>query len=203
MAQATVMGWIKLDPDFGNTAYIIDQGDFEVGVTASSKIYVHVNGRTISVPDSYDFDLNKWYHFTVIFDSSLPSDNLKLYVSGEFAIEDSHPSLLSPIDVWTPGKFTIGKEMGSDNKYFKGAIDELRVFNIALTEGQMHQMVHQEIEYNSGLIRGKVIPKNITDFSTSATILWSALEAYYPMTEIISSRVLDYSEITETLHYIT
>ncbi len=60
----------------------------KLDVTATGKIFASVNGRTISVPDTYDFDLNKWYHFTVIFDSSLPSDNLKFYVSGEFAITD-------------------------------------------------------------------------------------------------------------------
>ncbi len=194
MAQATIMGWVKLDSDFGNTSYIIDQGDFEVGLSATAKIFIQVNGRTISVPDKYDFDLNKWYHFTVIFDSSLPSENLKLYVSGEFAISDSHPSLLSPIDTWTSDKLTLGKDSGSNNKYFKGSIDEVRVFNTAITEEQMHQMVHQEIENNSGMVRGKVIPKNIIDFSASATIPWTTLEAYYPMTNIISNtRTNDYS----------
>ncbi len=184
--------------------YIINQGDIEVGLTATAKIFAQVNGRTISVPDTYDFDLNKWYHFTVIFDSSLPSDNLKLYVSGEFAVTDSHPSLLSPIDVWTPDKFTIGKEADTGAKYFKGAIDEIRVFNTALTEGQMHQIVHQEIENNSGVVKGKIVPKNIVDFNTNATIPWSALEVYYPMTDIISSKTSDYSgnNLTATLHNI-
>ena len=204
MPKATIMGWVKLDEDFGNTAYILNQGDVEVGVTATGKLFASINGRTLSVPDTYDLDLNKWYHFTVIFDSSLPSDNLKLYVSGEFAMKISHPSLKSPIDVWTPEKFTIGKEAGNDIKYFKGAIDEVRVFNIALTEGQMHQIVHQEIENNSGVVKGKVVPKNIVDFNTSATIPWSALEVYYPMTDIISSKTSDYSDnnLTATLHNI-
>ncbi|NND09729.1 MAG: T9SS type A sorting domain-containing protein [Flavobacteriaceae bacterium] len=193
MPQATIMAWVKLDPDFGDTSYIINQGDFEVGITANGTIFTSINGRTISVPDTYDFELNKWYHFTVIFDSSLPSDNLKLYVSGEFGISETHPSLLLPIDIWTSEKFTVGKESGDDKKYFKGSIDELRVFDIALTEGQMHQMVHQEITNYFGTVRGVVVPKDIIDFNTNTTIPWSSLKAYYPMTDVLASKTFDLS----------
>ena len=65
-------------------------------------------------------------------------------------------------------------------------------------------LVHQEIENNSGVVKGKVVPKNITDFKTNATIPWSALVAYYPMTDIISSKTYDYSDnnFTATLHNI-
>ncbi len=191
MTQATIMAWVKLDPDFGDTSYILNQGDFELGVTSNGSIFASINGRTLSVPDTKDLDLNKWYHITVIFDSSLPSENLKIYVSGEFAITVSHPSLLGPIDTWTSEKFTIGKEAGDDKKYFKGAIDEVRVFDIALTEGQIHQMVHQEITNYFGTVKGVVVPKEIIDFNTSATIPWSNLQAYYPMTNILASKTFD------------
>ncbi len=103
MTQATIMAWVKLDSAFEDNAYILHQGDFEVYINSSNKISVSLNGRTISVSDAFDFDLNKWYHFTVIFDSSLPSDNLKLYVSGEFSVSESHPSLLKSnrcLDSW-------------------------------------------------------------------------------------------------------
>ncbi len=69
----------------------------------------------------------------------------------------------------------------------------VRVFDIALTEGQMHQMVHQEITNYFGTVRGVVVPKDIIDFNTSATIPWSNLQAYYPMTNILASKTFDLS----------
>ncbi len=57
------------------------------------------------------------------------------------------------------------------------------MFDVALTEDQMQQMVFQEIEQNTdtpgqpltGVVKGKVVPRDITDFFTENTIPWSNL----------------------------
>jgi len=203
MTKATVMTWIKLDPAFSNTGVIINQGNFLLDVDGSKILSTNVNSGLNSTDASNALLLNKWYHIAVIFDSALASDNLKLYLNGKLLKSISHPSLNGPIGT-SSDKFTIGKSSNTNNDYFKGAIDEVRVFNTALTEGQLHQMIHQEIDNNSGVVKGKIVPKNITDFNTSATIPWSALEVYYPMTDITSSKTSDYSDnnLTATLHNI-
>ena len=70
-------------------------------------------------------------------------------------------------------KFTIGKEANSNDKYFKGFIDEVRVFNKTLSDNEIQKMVYQEIEENSGMLRGSVIPKDITDFAPSTSFVGS------------------------------
>jgi hypothetical protein len=81
----------------------------------------------------------------------------------------------------------------------KGDIDEVRVFNALLSADQIQRMVYQEIENNSGNVKGKIIQKNIVDIATSSTIPWTKLFAYYPMTEIKSSSILDYSSCGRTI----
>src|SRR5690606_9866276 len=72
-------------------------------------------------------------------------------------------------------KFTIGKNPTSNFNYFKGSIDEVRVFNAALSADQIQKMVYQEIKSNGTFIQGEIIPKNIESSS------WASLLAYYRM----------------------
>ena len=204
MTQATVMAWIKLDTDFSAAASIIGQGDFYLDVNVSNRISTSVNNGTAWLPAANALQKNKWYHVAVIFDASLPSDNLKLYLNGEFMDSNSHASLLNPMATSTD-KFTIGKSDSTDDHYFKGAIDEVRVFDIPLTDDQLQQIVYQEIEEISTLVEGKVVPKNVADFTTTTAIPWANLQAYYPMTNVSNSRTFDYSNYgrNATLHNIT
>ncbi len=192
MTQATAMAWIKLDLEFSDDGFVINQGDFVLNVYFNGRIYANVNNGSILSSPANALELNQWYHVATVFDSSLPSDNLKLYLNGELIDTSSGGSLLGPINASTDN-FTIGKPSDANNYYFKGAIDEVRVFDIALTEDQLQQMVFQEIEENSTLVRGKIIPKNIADFTSNATISWANLQAYYPMTNILTGRTFDYS----------
>jgi hypothetical protein len=51
-------------------------------------------------------------------------------------------------------------EIHPQSKYFKGKIDEVRVFNVALRI-LLQRMVYQEIQNFSSEIRGTIVPKNI------------------------------------------
>ncbi|WP_439151019.1 LamG-like jellyroll fold domain-containing protein [Winogradskyella sp.] len=96
------------------------------------------------------------------------------------------------------GNFEIGRKStdNTNKEHFDGAIDEVRVFDRALTADQIQRIVYQEIENNGGNVRGAVIPKDIVDINTSSTIPWSSLIAYYPMTGIKNSTTDDYSSNT-------
>ena len=103
--------------------------------------------------------------------------------------------------------FEIGRVSSDvvDREYFKGAIDEVRVFDIDLTADQIQRMVYQEIQNNGGNVQGVIVPKDLVDISSGNTISWANLIAYYPMTDIKNSTTTDYSgqNNTLTLNYIT
>ena len=91
-----------------------------------------------------------------------------LYINGELdnTITNATGTGLSTTIGTAFSEFAIGKD-GAEfgTRFFNGDIDEVRVFDVALTEDQLREMVHQEIEQNGSNVRGKVIPKDIEDFT--------------------------------------
>jgi len=202
--QATFMTWIKLDPTFSNLGTVLSQGDMEITVAPSKVITVSINGVDTVLPNSAKLELNVWTNIAVVYNRSLPSNKLKVYIDGELITTNSNDQLSSSINA-SADLFTIGKNSTTNTNYFKGAIDEVRVFNIALSEDQLHKIIYQEIAENLGSVAGLVIEKTIVDGSTYLTIPWNNLKAYYPMTDIVVSKTSDFSSNSNTavLHNIT
>ena len=203
----TYMAWIKLDANYVNTGVVLSQGDLEISVIGNTNnVRVQLNSGSLELPVSKALTLNQWTHVAVIYDASLSiSEQYKIYINGVLEGASGHTTLNSGLTSSTD-PFTIGKVSSSGINYFKGSIDEVRVFNISLTEDQLQQIVYQEIQENAGKVIGKVVPKEIVDFETSETISWSSLIAYYPMTDMISyGKTSDYStnNFTASMHNIT
>jgi hypothetical protein len=203
--EITIMGWVKSDS--GNSTDMIiasedialklwlqngNQPTFSVSTNGSSQ--QSVGGCSCST-----INFNEWHHLTGSFSAS--TGEIKIYIDG--VLEDSLSitgSALTASDD-TSGVFEIGRFSNelTDGQYFKGDIDEVRVFNTLLTDDQIQQIVYQEIEDNSGNIKGTIVPKDIQDMTTSSTVPWANLLAYYPMTEIKTSTILDYSGHNNTI----
>ncbi|NCP06189.1 MAG: T9SS type A sorting domain-containing protein [Flavobacteriales bacterium] len=199
LGEVTIMAWVKSDA--GNSADMIIAGEdialklwlengnrpaFSVSTNGSSQ--QKVGGCSCS---TINFD--EWHHIAGSFSAS--TGLLKIYVDGalEETLSVSGSVLTSSTD--TSELFQIGRFSNelTDGQYFKGDMDEVRVFNTLLTDEQIQQMVYQEIEDNAGNVKGTIVPKDIKDMSTSNVVAWANLLAYYPMTEIKNSTILDYS----------
>ncbi|WP_396602793.1 LamG-like jellyroll fold domain-containing protein [Algibacter sp. R77976] len=157
-----------------------------------------------------------WYHVAGVFNSV--DQTVKLYLNGELVGTETDSDLNSELvtknfngspHIYSKREFTIGRYPTNTSVagfgHFNGNIDEVRVFDTALTDNQIQQMVYQEIENNSGHVRGTIIPKDIQDLSNSEKVSWSNLQGYYPMTDIVDSKTIDYSTNANdaTLHNIT
>jgi len=194
--EATMMSWIKLDDSF-NGGDIMGQRNFRVFVDNNMRLktFVKTNGltfNTITTPDGSAPGLTNelWYHVASIYDSNTGS--LKLFLNGDLVW--SYSSLLgSAIDnqaAWNANHdFEIGRNTENDNNYFEGDIYETRVYNKALTDNQLQRQIYQEIENNSGNVRGTVIPKDIEDLS------WNDLELYYKMDILNTGQTTDNSPL--------
>jgi uncharacterized repeat protein (TIGR01451 family) len=201
--QVTFMAWIKLDSSFLTTGTIVDQDNFKIGVLSNLTLNFQVNDAVITLPIASALTLNQWEHIAFTYNAALLSNKLKIYLNGVLMATSNHASLNPGLYASTK-KFNVGRST-ADSDYFKGNIDELRVFNVALTSDQLTQTIYQEIENNSGSIGGVIVPKAAQDLTTEATIPWANLQAYYPMTDILSSRTSDFSnnDHVATLHNIT
>jgi hypothetical protein len=169
LANASLMAWINLNPAFSTDGVIVGQNNFQIRITAAKKLEAVVNGTTVT----YNTALNtsQWYHFGVIYDGA----NIKLYLNGALvATQDKSGSISADASL-----FTLGRDPSTSTKYFKGKIDEVRVFNSTLTESQFQRMVYQEIQDNSSEIRGAIIPKNVA--TSPASLPFANLLRYYRM----------------------
>ncbi|WP_092848967.1 LamG-like jellyroll fold domain-containing protein [Algibacter pectinivorans] len=157
-----------------------------------------------------------WYHVTGVFNSA--DQTVKLYLNGELVGSEANTQLNSELitknfngsaHIYATREFTIGRyptnTSVAGSGHFNGNIDEVRIFDYALSDHQIQQMVYQEIENNSGYLRGSVIPKDIQDLATAQKVSWSNLKAYFPMVDIVNDITTDYSSFGNdvTLHNIT
>ncbi|PWH81458.1 hypothetical protein DIS18_14340 [Algibacter marinivivus] len=218
-SEITMMSWIKLDSgtDGGE---IMGQRNFRLFVDSNK--YLRAFVRTDNDLSIYTSALpatllseNIWYHATAKYDGN--SGTLNLYLNGKNVYSYSNASIvgttLNNLATWNSDHdFEIGRNTQLDNNYFEGDIYECRVYNKALTTNQLHRQVNQEIENNSGNVRGTIIPKDIEGLA------WSDLELYYKMGIIDTGYTPDesnnnidghlnnmrtYQEYTAPLPYVT
>ena len=206
LGELTFMAWVKLESTGPSVQTI-------VGEDVSCRLYVNSDNRlafgirtadgTTQVLNGARINYSEWHHVTGTFSSA--TGTLTIYVDGEVAATSVQPTLIgqtieADLSLWN-GNFEVGRlsRATADIQYFIGNIDEVRVFNRVLTDDQVQQMVYQEIENNSGNVRGTVIPKDIIDNSTQSTVPWSSLIAYYPMTDIKNNTTTDITGNNKTL----
>ncbi|GAA4803733.1 LamG-like jellyroll fold domain-containing protein [Litoribaculum gwangyangense] len=206
LSDVTIMAWVKTDS--GNTTnMVIASEDIALKLWLEAGHHpafsVSTNGstqQTIGGVGNSEINYDEWHHLTGVFSAS--TGEIKLYVDGvlEDSASVSGTNLTQSSD--TSDVFEIGRFSNEllDNQYFKGDIDEVRVFNMILTDDQIQQMVYQEIEENSGNVKGTIVQKDIKDIATGNTVPWVNLIAYYPMTDIKMGRTKDFSSYDNFLY---
>jgi hypothetical protein len=210
LGQFTVMAWVKIDAsNSGNAmATILGEGNSaKLYVQNGNKLMFTINTDTAGTHtlNGIEVSYNEWHHITGVFSNA--TGEFALFIDGQLESQVTDPSLIGATiedsGSWN-GNFEVGRlSRGVTNKeYFTGNIDEIRVFDIQLSDDQIQQMVYQEIEESSGYVKGKVVPKLIEDRRTEARVSWSNLLAYYPMTNIKNNTTLDHASGINTLNLI-
>ncbi len=194
-SEVTMMTWMMLDSGF-NGGEIMGQRNFRLYIDSNKKLKAFVKPSTGSDIVSPDLaagllTTDLWYHVTLKYDGN--SGVIALYLNGENIWEHSDNGLIGTSLKNTPAwnsdhDFEIGRNTQYDNDYFEGSIYECRVYSKALTLNQIQRQVHQEIENNSGNIRGTVVPKDIEGLQ------WSDLDLYYKMETIETGYTPDQSD---------
>nr|WP_321232605.1 LamG-like jellyroll fold domain-containing protein [uncultured Psychroserpens sp.] len=211
--QVTIMAWVKIDPENASQSLATIVGeDIACRLVAQDGNKLGFTMRTpagvLTAYASIGVNYNEWHHVTGSFSNT--TGTVTLYIDGEAITNVTYANHITEkleISSDSNGNFEIGRLSSntSNREYFNGKVDEVRVFDMALTKDQVQQAVFQEIENNGGLLKGTVIDKDITDFTTTSTVSWANLLAYYPMTDIKNNVALDFSSNTNALrlNYIT
>ncbi|WP_197429328.1 LamG-like jellyroll fold domain-containing protein [Winogradskyella endarachnes] len=178
--ECTLMGWIKIDSTGTGNQILFGQNNFYFRLLGNRRLLVRANTKNLfyTVPLPTD----QWVHVGATYSSI--TNSLKIYVNGEFVRDSSISGNLNTDN--TP--FYMGRRDHSTTPwFFKGYLDEVRLFNKALSDDEIQKMVYQEIEANGSTIRGTVIPRDITNFVDSDNITplpWANLIKYYRLDQL-------------------
>jgi hypothetical protein len=116
------------------------------GIGANFQMYIATSNSKRVALDT--LPLNEWAHLVAVLDGSY----LKLYHNG--VLVDQEPLSYKNIPAWD-GKVYIGGSMSS-RRHFTGGIDELRIYNRALSVqeiGQINQFeIRDQCNSNSGTV---------------------------------------------------
>ena len=175
LPAASIMAWVDLNTDFVTDGVIFGQDKFQIRINTSRNIEAIINGSTLTYT-GVNLNKRQWYHVSATFGAG----SLKLYLNGLLVATQNVSGAISA----DASLLTIGKNPIVNNNYFKGKIDELRVFNVALTEKQLQRMVYQEINDFGGQVRGEIVPKNIE------TLPYINLLRYYRM-DVYKNDIID------------
>ncbi len=117
---------------------------------------------------------NTWYHVALVFDGQGPAgEMIKLYINGALESSDDHPSSAvgtGGAPVW------IGELDAARGFAWDGILDEIGIWNIALTEEDVNLlMVESKMQMLRGeLARGPVPADGVEDVAVTTNLSWTA-----------------------------
>ena len=175
----TVSAWIKRDAGDSGTKSILSKRNsafnagYDFQILNNNRIRIEwQNGSRQRLTSATRIPDNEWHHVAAIYNGS----NVKIYIDG---VLDRSANRSAPID--TDESFLIAAaSKTSTDQFFRGNIDEIRVWSTNLSEGQLRYLMNQEIEENGSFTSGKIVPNTITN-NEVASLPWSNLKGYYPM----------------------
>ena len=131
----TIEVWVKLNV-LGRTHSIVSKWTpwiFFVSGDNKQAFYIRSNGVDASIASNTALSLNKWHHLTVTYTKL--SFKTTFYLDGKL---DGSPSFANGIDNLTAGRVQIGG-YGNVNNFINGKIDDVRIYNTALSSSQIRQ----------------------------------------------------------------
>ncbi|RTY86612.1 LamG-like jellyroll fold domain-containing protein [Flavobacterium sp. GT3R68] len=170
----TVACWLRNDGSSTASRTIFSKGaNLELKLNAEHKVEAFWDGASRFVSKTPVAD-GKWHYIVGVFYVG----SADLYIDG--VVETSTFNLSNPTPNYS--RFSLGNLYIDKNNVvspFRGEIDELQIWDLALTSDQINYIMNQEImKHTDNTVTGKVIPQNIAK-NELKTILWSKLRAYY------------------------
>lgn len=138
-APRTVEAWIKLPSTTSGENLIVDWGSdnvnggrFTVRINNVSGLYkLRVENKGGGVNGTVTLSDGNWHHIAVTYDNSLSTNKYKLYVDGNL---DTQGDISTATNTVSLTNMIIGRRLvASYGGFFNGSIDEVRVWDKALT----------------------------------------------------------------------
>jgi len=145
--EITIATWVKwnghgetlqniyTNGGWGNALRIVDDGSLN---NRSILFQLNINGVVHYLYSHYKLD-TKWHFITATYDG----EYMKIYVDGKL---DSSLKVIGNIVPYS-GENLIGSEFS--NYYFNGSLDELKVFDVALTASEVKDLYYNKLRFRN------------------------------------------------------
>ena len=110
-------------------------------VNDGGQLRVEVNGG--SIYGTTLLDDGEWHHVACVF-SGTEIDDILLYVDGE--LESISASTNLAINTNITDGINLRVSRGVNNRYFEGAIDEVRIWDTAISQGTLQNWMHRQLD---------------------------------------------------------
>jgi hypothetical protein len=122
-------------------------------------------------------DINKWQHVAVVFK---PNEDVVFYKNGQ-----SRSKGAAPVPDRSDNNITIGDNPGPWDEYFAGRIDDVRVYNYAVSDEEIRRLCQGVASSEPGearpAFRSQIYDNSALDLETGAAVAADALpEAEWP-----------------------
>lgn len=181
----SISAWIKCASNASTRTIMAKGTKLQLRLNSAGKVEVMIDDAvTPKFTSNMVLDDNKWHQTTFVYNSG----TILLYVDGllDKSVQDVvHPS--PNYNHYAIGSVYIDK----DNiiNPLLGKIDEVYVWDFALSEAQIRYLMNQEIEKGVGdFIYGKVIPYAASS-NELISIPWSDLRVYYDFNTFYGSTI--------------
>ncbi|MDA3853905.1 MAG: T9SS type A sorting domain-containing protein, partial [Bacteroidales bacterium] len=141
----SVVGWIYPQHNSNDDGYILSHGSYD----NRWKISINKNGLRFTVKTDQDIkDLDtettinntEWYHFAMVYSGS----DLEIYINGKL---DAFTGLSGSLYT-TNYKMTMGKARPDQGYFYNGRLDEVLMYNHAITTSAIDSLYKQQIALN-------------------------------------------------------
>ncbi len=132
----TIAAWIKVASDpttWGNAGPMVFKQDaYQWNVNSNGALWFGIWGARLESIGTYNFaeHVEEWHHATLTFEGA--TQLAKIYVDGELNIQGTVSEAVDP----TTEVLYIGFK-GDGGTYFDGTIDDVRIYDQVLTEGEI------------------------------------------------------------------
>jgi hypothetical protein len=187
----TISAWIKPQITSTEETSILSKRDlaftkgYDLTLSSDNRVTISwKNDNLQSLSSNTSIPIDEWHHVAITYNGSLVS----IYIDG---VLDNSAHRIAPLASDASFLIAAAGEYGT-LQYFKGHIDEVRVWDTELSAAQLRFIMNQELTNSSGQVVGKELPTTITKNDIEA-IPWSNLVGYYPMSVFTYKNVVDLS----------
>src|SRR3972149_2997826 len=141
-SNITVEGWLKSGAANWNTTGGVGKGAayvlYPVTSSKNMRFYIYAGGSWQSVLFTADssFDITQWHHYTGTWDGT----NLKIYVDGVLKNTSTPTGSINTSD-------TNNLNIGLYDSYLNGSIDEVVIYNRAITDDEVRKRSSSRFKY--------------------------------------------------------